>query len=196
MVFYVRRHTGADGSFEWYVLNGHTRRRASNFLSDESGGCSGAGEVAVKLDLASESPPAIAGRLRFARCSDRRSEGDRRGWFDEAGLPAAPNTRSERPRHVRQALFRTSFCRIGFGVGIPTKGRKRKRRRSGAKLGGGALPTNVRAQPMRVNQGDGHRKPAASHTLRRGVGLPAGTLRRGCDHSAKGPASPLNQRGG
>ena len=24
----VRRHTGADGSFEWYVLNGHTRRRA------------------------------------------------------------------------------------------------------------------------------------------------------------------------
>ena len=52
----------------------------------------------MKLDLASESPPAIAGRLRFARCSDRRSEGDRRGWFDEAGLPAAPNTRSERPR--------------------------------------------------------------------------------------------------
>ena len=29
MLFYVRRHTGADGSFEWYVLNGHTRRRAS-----------------------------------------------------------------------------------------------------------------------------------------------------------------------
>ena len=32
MLFYVRRHTGADGSFEWYVLNGHTRRRASNFF--------------------------------------------------------------------------------------------------------------------------------------------------------------------
>ena len=31
-LFYVRRHTGADGSFEWYVLNGHTRRRASNFF--------------------------------------------------------------------------------------------------------------------------------------------------------------------
>ena len=28
-LFYVRRHTCADGSFEWYVLNGHTRRRAS-----------------------------------------------------------------------------------------------------------------------------------------------------------------------
>ena len=32
MVFYVRRHTSADGSFEWYVLNGHTRRRASKFF--------------------------------------------------------------------------------------------------------------------------------------------------------------------
>jgi hypothetical protein len=26
-LFYVRRHTCADGSFEWYVLNGHTLRR-------------------------------------------------------------------------------------------------------------------------------------------------------------------------
>jgi hypothetical protein len=31
-LFYVRRHTCADGSFEWYVLNGHTRRPASNFF--------------------------------------------------------------------------------------------------------------------------------------------------------------------
>ena len=23
MLFYVQRHAGADGSFEWYVLNGH-----------------------------------------------------------------------------------------------------------------------------------------------------------------------------
>ena len=29
MLFYVRRHTCADGAFEWYVLNGHARRRAS-----------------------------------------------------------------------------------------------------------------------------------------------------------------------
>jgi hypothetical protein len=28
-LFYVRQHTRADGSFEWYVLNGHTQRRAS-----------------------------------------------------------------------------------------------------------------------------------------------------------------------
>jgi len=32
MLFFVRRNTGADGSFEWYVLNGHTRRRASKFF--------------------------------------------------------------------------------------------------------------------------------------------------------------------
>jgi hypothetical protein len=25
-LFYVRRHTREDGSSEWYVLNGHTRR--------------------------------------------------------------------------------------------------------------------------------------------------------------------------
>jgi hypothetical protein len=25
-LFYVRRHTSADGSFEWYVLNGQLRR--------------------------------------------------------------------------------------------------------------------------------------------------------------------------
>ena len=29
-LFHVRRHSrGDDGSFEWYVLNRHTRRRAS-----------------------------------------------------------------------------------------------------------------------------------------------------------------------
>ena len=32
-LFNVRRHTCADGSFEWYVLNGHTRRHASNFFA-------------------------------------------------------------------------------------------------------------------------------------------------------------------
>jgi hypothetical protein len=35
MLLYVRRPTGADHSFEWYVLNGHTRRRASNFFRRE-----------------------------------------------------------------------------------------------------------------------------------------------------------------
>ena len=35
MLFYVRRHTCAKGSFEWYVLNGHTRRRVSKFFPTE-----------------------------------------------------------------------------------------------------------------------------------------------------------------
>ena len=127
----------------------------------------GAGMWACQPLLEAEACPLCEGDQQ-ARCTN----GAAGGWFEQAGLPAAPNTRSERPRHVRQALFRTSFCRIGFGGGIPTKGRKRKRRRSGAKLGGGALPTNVRAQPMRVNQGAGHRNSAASHdrTSSRAVG--------------------------
>ena len=44
-LFYVRRHTCADGSFEWYVLNGHTRRPASKLFRTRAGR-SGAGEVA------------------------------------------------------------------------------------------------------------------------------------------------------
>jgi hypothetical protein len=56
MLFYVRRQTGADGSFEWYVLNGHTRRRAS-------GGCCRAGEIAGEARPSqSESAQASAGR--------------------------------------------------------------------------------------------------------------------------------------
>jgi hypothetical protein len=46
MLFYVRRHTGADDSFEWFVLNGPYEAAREQILSDESGGCSGAGEVA------------------------------------------------------------------------------------------------------------------------------------------------------
>ena len=41
----MRRHTCADGWFEWYVLNAIPGGREQT-LSDESGGRSGAGEVA------------------------------------------------------------------------------------------------------------------------------------------------------
>ena len=44
MLFYVRRHTGADGSFEWYVLNGHTPTRAAAAAERE--------KLQAKLDLA------------------------------------------------------------------------------------------------------------------------------------------------
>jgi hypothetical protein len=51
-LFYVRRHTCADGSFEWYVLNGHTRRRASNFFSTRAAAVAELRKLQVKVDLA------------------------------------------------------------------------------------------------------------------------------------------------
>ena len=52
MLFYVRRHTGADGSFEWYVLNGHTRRRASNFFPTRAAAAAEREKLQTRLDLA------------------------------------------------------------------------------------------------------------------------------------------------
>jgi hypothetical protein len=49
-LFYVRRHTCADGSFEWYVLNGHTRRRASNFFQTRAAAVRR--KLQAKVDLA------------------------------------------------------------------------------------------------------------------------------------------------
>ena len=46
MLFYVRRHTCADGSFEWYVLNGHTRRPASKLFRTRAAAVAERGEVA------------------------------------------------------------------------------------------------------------------------------------------------------
>jgi hypothetical protein len=52
MLFYVRRHTGADGSFEWYVLNGHTRRRASKFFPTRAAAAAEREKLQARLDLA------------------------------------------------------------------------------------------------------------------------------------------------
>ena len=52
MLFYVRRHTGADGSFEWYVLNGHTRRRAGKPFPTRAEAEAERAKLQVKLDLA------------------------------------------------------------------------------------------------------------------------------------------------
>src|SRR4051812_45832114 len=52
MLFYVRRHTGADGSFEWYVLNGHTRRRASKAFPTRAGATAERERLQARLDLA------------------------------------------------------------------------------------------------------------------------------------------------
>ena len=57
MLFYVRRHTGADGSFEWYVLNGHTRRRASNFFSTRAAAVVERRKLQAKVDPAKAKVP-------------------------------------------------------------------------------------------------------------------------------------------
>ena len=51
-LFYVRRHTCVDGSFEWYVLNGHTRRRASNFFPTRAAAVVERRKLQGKVDLA------------------------------------------------------------------------------------------------------------------------------------------------
>ena len=53
-LFYVRRHTCADGSFEWYVLNGHTRRRASKLFRTRAAAAAERARLQVKLELAKE----------------------------------------------------------------------------------------------------------------------------------------------
>ena len=53
-LFYVRRHTCADGSFEWYVLNGHTRRPASKLFRTRAAAAAERARLQVKLELAKE----------------------------------------------------------------------------------------------------------------------------------------------
>ena len=50
MLFYVRRHTCADGAFEWYVLNG--RRRASISFPTRAAAAAEREKLQAKLDLA------------------------------------------------------------------------------------------------------------------------------------------------
>jgi hypothetical protein len=51
-LFYVRRHTCTDGSFEWYVLNGRTRRRASRTFPTKAAATAARGKLQAKLDIA------------------------------------------------------------------------------------------------------------------------------------------------
>ena len=53
-LFYVRRHTSAAGLFEWYVLNGHTRRPASKFFPTRAQAAAERRKLQVRLDLAKE----------------------------------------------------------------------------------------------------------------------------------------------
>jgi hypothetical protein len=49
---YVRRYTCPDGSFEWYVLNGHTRRRVSKSFPTRARAEAERAILQAKLDLA------------------------------------------------------------------------------------------------------------------------------------------------
>jgi hypothetical protein len=52
-LFYVRRHTCADG-FEWYVLNGHIRQPASKLFRTRAAAAAERTRLQVKLELAKE----------------------------------------------------------------------------------------------------------------------------------------------
>ncbi len=65
-LFYVRRHTCADGSFEWYVLNGHTRRRASNFFPTRPAAVAERRKLQGRSNGEGESPQANAESLNAA----------------------------------------------------------------------------------------------------------------------------------
>jgi hypothetical protein len=51
-LFYVRRQTCADGSFGWYVLNGHTLRRAGKPFPTRAEAEAERAKLQTKLDLA------------------------------------------------------------------------------------------------------------------------------------------------
>ena len=124
MLFYVRRHTGADGSFERYVLNGHTRRRASKSFPTRAAAAAQRDEVAGEARPGQgESPQASAGRFQnnarsnmpITRCGSTRFWGRRMmgkarlrqlsfwtghlaGFLDQLDLPL---NRCSQPRDTR-----------------------------------------------------------------------------------------------
>ena len=51
-IFQVRRRTSADGSSEWYVLNGYTRRPASKSFPTRAKAEAERAILQAKLDLA------------------------------------------------------------------------------------------------------------------------------------------------
>ena len=51
-LFCVRRRLSADGPFEWYVLNGNTRRRASRLFNTRQAAAVERAKLQAKIDLA------------------------------------------------------------------------------------------------------------------------------------------------
>jgi hypothetical protein len=82
MLFYVRRHTGADGSLEWYVPQWPYPVAREQILSDESGGCSGAGEVAGEARPTKRSKSSGERRKAEGRTVQRPVLGAAPAWRD------------------------------------------------------------------------------------------------------------------
>ena len=53
----MRRHTCADGSFEWYVLNGVTRRPASKLFRTRAAAAAERARLQVKLEAGQGASP-------------------------------------------------------------------------------------------------------------------------------------------
>ena len=48
----MRRHTSGNGLFEWYVLNGNTRRRASRLFNTRTAAAAERRKLQARLNLA------------------------------------------------------------------------------------------------------------------------------------------------
>ena len=112
--FYVRRHTGADDSFEWFVLNGHMRRRASKFFPTRVAAAAEREKLQARLDLAKAKVlRANAGRLR----SGWRRDGAPCAFLDVCGneriSPALRDVPQARP---------LSPLSVSLGLGTPPSG--------------------------------------------------------------------------
>jgi hypothetical protein len=70
-----------------------------------------------------------------ARCT-RRAVGSSRRACRPPPIRAPNGHAQGAPSHVRQALFRTSCCGIGFCVGIPTKGSRKSPAEAGLSFNG------------------------------------------------------------
>jgi hypothetical protein len=123
MLFYVRRHTCADGSFEWYVLNGHTRRRASKFFPTRAAAAAERKKLQVKLDLAKEqvlrrTPKGSAVKPTRA---ERGGHSGRRRMLQVGGYPTSIVLRCRVTppfAELRQMLL-VNAVNLGLHLGMP-----------------------------------------------------------------------------
>ena len=91
MLFYVRRHTCADGAFEWYVL-GHTRRRASISFPTRAAAAAEREKLQAKLDLAKAIPRSIKSSELWQEKTPLRRSGAKAGQQWRGSFVRRPST--------------------------------------------------------------------------------------------------------